>query len=167
MITNIRIFDYSHDVQFKVCAIIMLKRYQPHPTPRKPHTHTHAHAHTHARAHTHAHAHAHVHAHAHTHTHNVLHISYKDAFTQTQHELCVFHCIYSLTPPDRPYTHPYTDEPHPSWSSTQKDSSGHCSCLYDYVCSAVCALCSKLPDCFQIRPSWRQRYPIACSCTFL
>lgn len=68
MIANIRTFDYSHDVQFKVCAIFMLNTTSLTQPPKT------------------------------THTHNVLHISYKDAFTQTQHRLCVFHCIYSLTP---------------------------------------------------------------------
>ncbi len=151
MITNIRIFDYSHDVQFKVCAIIMLNATSLTQPPETTHT-------TRARTHTHTH----------THTHTMCCIFHTKMPSRKHNTSCVFSTAFiHWPPPDRPYTHPYTDEPHPSWSSTQKDSSGHCSCLYVYVCSAVCALCSKLPDCFQIRPSWRQCYPIACSCTLL
>ncbi len=126
------------------------KRYQPHPTPRN-HTHTRARTHTHT----------------HTHTQCAAYFIQRCLHANTTRAMCFPLHLFTDPHPDRPYTHPYTDEPHPSWSSTQKDSSGHCSCLYVYVCSAVCALCSKLPDCFQIRPSWRQRYPIACSCTLL
>lgn len=41
MIANIRIFDYSHDVQFKVCAIIMLNATSLIQPPKTTHTHTH------------------------------------------------------------------------------------------------------------------------------
>lgn len=148
MIANIRTFDYSHDVQFKVCTIIMLNATSLIQPPKT------------------------------TSTHNVLHISYKDAFTQTQHRLCFPLHPFTDPHPDRPYTHPYTDEPHPSWSSTHKRTveavAPVCMSVYAGQCVLFALSCQTAsrydPADVSALACYRRyslRLPTVHSCTFL
>lgn len=105
------------------------KCYQPHPTPPKPHPH-------------------------------IMCCIFHTKMPSRKHNTgCVFPTASIHWPPPRQALHPPMHRWAPSFikQHTQKDSSGRSSCLYVCVCRAVCALCSKLPNCFQIRPSWRQR----------
>ncbi len=68
MITNIRIFDYSHDVQFKVCAIIMLNATSLTQPPETTHTHTRTCTHTRTRTHARTRTRTRTRTRAHTHT---------------------------------------------------------------------------------------------------
>lgn len=113
MIATIRTFDYSHDVQFKVCTIIMLNATSLIQPPKT------------------------------TSTHNVLHISYKDAFTQTQHRLCVSHCIHSLTPtpigptPTHTQMSPILHEAAHTKGQFRPSLLSVCLCMQGSVCSLL------------------------------